>query len=152
MTRAALWMMCVVFLLHGFAKGVDAQAKPDGPDIYGARNKFGVMAEYSNDSSRIVLGRSDNVKLGSVGIQYQLRLVANRYFVFSHAAEFRPVILESIPTVTQTTVNLSGGRQLYVSTDSRVEVYGRDDPVSRDRRDSASNLHGATSSSGAAGR
>jgi opacity protein-like surface antigen len=91
-------------LVLGGAKGVEAQGKPDGPDVYGAKNSFGVMAEYSNDSSHIILGSSDNVKFGAVGVQYQRRLLAKRQFVLSYAAEFRPVILESIPTAVVTEV------------------------------------------------
>jgi hypothetical protein len=103
MTLAELSVRFVLVLCFGVSlQGVEAQAKPDGPDIYGAKNKFGVMAEYSNDSSHIILGQSENIRLGAVGVQYQRRLFATRYFVFSYAAEFRPVILESIPTQTLT--------------------------------------------------
>jgi hypothetical protein len=62
------------------------------------------MAEYSNDSSHIILGDAVNVKLAAIGLQYQRRLIASRKLVLSYAMEFRPVILESIPTVTFTTV------------------------------------------------
>jgi len=107
MIRAVRWVWCVVLLALGVVKGVEGQAKADGPDVYGARNTFGVMAEYSNDSSHIVLGTSENVKLGAVGVQYQRRLLATKYLVFSYAAEFRPVILESVPVSTATDVQTS---------------------------------------------
>jgi len=113
MTRVSLCVVIVVLLVLGVAKGVEAQAKPDGPDVYGAKNTFGVMAEYSNDSSHIVLGAAENVKLGAAGVIYQRRLVANRHFVFSYAAEFRPVILESIPTATITYVYTSPYPETY---------------------------------------
>jgi hypothetical protein len=110
MTLAELLKRSALLLCLGASlKIVGAQTKPDGPDIYGAKNKFGVMAEYSNDSSHIILGQSENVKLGAVGLQYQRRLFATRYFVFSYAAEFRPVILESIPTQTQTVTEVFDG-------------------------------------------
>jgi hypothetical protein len=103
MTLAELLKRFVLMFCLGVSlQGVEAQVKPDGPDLYGAKNKFGAMVEYSNDSSHIILGQSENIKLGSAGVQYQRRLFATRYFVFSYAAEFRPVILESIPTATQT--------------------------------------------------
>src|ERR1700686_3454622 len=76
------------------------QAQTERPGLPGSRNTFGVTAEYSNDSSRILLGSAVNVKLGAVGVQYQRRLIANRHLVWSYAMEFRPVILESIPAVT----------------------------------------------------
>jgi len=107
MTRVALWVCCLVLVL-GVQKGVEAQAKPDGPDVYGAKNTFGVMAEYSNDSSRILgpPGTAENVKMGAVGFEYQRRLVANRYVVFSYAVEFRPVMLQSSPTQTLTVTEI----------------------------------------------
>jgi hypothetical protein len=116
MTRVALWVGFAVLLFLGVARGVEAQAKPDGPDVFGAKNTFGVMAEYSNDSSHIVLGRSENIKLGALGLQYSRRLFRTRYFNFSYAAEFRPVILQSIPTFTETDVQ--------TSPDPIVFVYG----------------------------
>jgi opacity protein-like surface antigen len=102
MTRWIGWSLCVVVGLVVGASGIKAQ-KVDGSG-YGQRNTFGVMGEYSNDSSHIVLGESDNVKLGAVGVQYQRRLIANRRLVFSYAAEFRPAIVESNPTETTTLV------------------------------------------------
>jgi opacity protein-like surface antigen len=113
MTRVSLCVVIVVLLVLGVAKGVQAQSKPDGPDVYGAKNTFGVMAEYSNDSSHIVLGSAENVKLGAFGVQYQRRLIANRHFVFRYATEFRPVILESIPTATVTQVFISPMAESY---------------------------------------
>jgi Lipid A 3-O-deacylase (PagL) len=80
------------------------QAQIESPVPFGSRNTFGVMAEYSNDSSHIILGNAVNVKLGAIGVQYQRRLIANRHLVWSYAMEFRPVILESNPTVTTTYV------------------------------------------------
>jgi len=94
--------LVVVLCLGASLQVVEAQAKSDGPDVYGARNTFGVMAEYSNDSSHIIMGSAENVKLGAAGLQYQRRLIANHFLVWSYAAEFRPVILESIPTETAT--------------------------------------------------
>jgi hypothetical protein len=44
------------------------------------------------------------VKLGVVGLQYQRRLIANRHLVWSYGMEFRPVIIESNPTATDTDV------------------------------------------------
>ncbi len=78
--------------LHAQAAVPEPSSKP-----YGSRNTFGITAAYSNDSSHILLGRADNVKLGAIGLQYQRRLIANRYLVGSYAAEFRPVMLESNP-------------------------------------------------------
>jgi hypothetical protein len=94
---SGLFVGAVVLLASGTLR-----AQVDSP--LGSRNSFGVMAEYSNDSSHIILGDAVNVKLAAIGLQYQRRLIANRKLVLSYAMEFRPVILESIPTVTFTTV------------------------------------------------
>ncbi len=53
------------------------------------------------------MGDAVNVKLGAIGLQYQRRLIANRHLVWSYGMEFRPVIIESNPTVTYTTVYTS---------------------------------------------
>jgi len=102
MTRCAGWVACVLAGLVVGAGGVQAQTV-EGPD-YGSRNVFGVMAEYSNDSSHIVLGVSEGVNLGGLGVQYQRRLISNRRLVFSYTMEFRPAVVESNPTETQTFV------------------------------------------------
>jgi hypothetical protein len=94
---SGLFVGAVVLLASGTLR-----AQVDSP--LGSRNSFGVMAEYSNDSSHIILGDAVNVKLAAIGLQYQRRLIASRKLVLSYAMEFRPVILESIPTVTFTTV------------------------------------------------
>jgi hypothetical protein len=63
--------------------------------------------EYANDSSHIVLGRSSNRRLVGLGIQYDHRLLANRNFVLRYAAEFRPLIFESYPTLILTITETS---------------------------------------------
>jgi len=68
------------------------------------------MAEYSNDSSHIIMGDAVNVKLGAIGLQYQRRLIANRHLVWSYGMEFRPVIIESNPTAIGT-VEVTGPDQ-----------------------------------------
>jgi hypothetical protein len=71
---------------------------------FGSKNTFAPFVEYSNDSSHIVLGRSPNRKLASLGLQYERRLVSNHSIVWKYTAEFRPLIFESDPTesVTET--------------------------------------------------
>lgn len=112
MKRAARWVECVflIWIAVGIAK---AQGRPDGPDVFGSRNKFAAIVEYSNDSSHIILGDAENIKLGAIGLQYQRRLLATRYFVFSYAAEFRPVVLESIPTQTLTITQVPPPSSMY---------------------------------------
>ena len=46
------------------------------------------------------------MKLGAIGLQYQRRLIANRHLVWSYGMEFRPVIIQSYPTVRSITTVL----------------------------------------------
>jgi hypothetical protein len=94
MKRMARRMVCV-FLLSLFSSVSRLAAQTDLHDVLGSKNTFGVTVEYSNDSSHIVLGDAENVKLGAVGIEYQRKLIANRHLVWSYAMEFRPAIVES---------------------------------------------------------
>ncbi|HEX4650691.1 MAG TPA: acyloxyacyl hydrolase [Granulicella sp.] len=96
-------------------------------EIPGSRNTFGVVAEYSNDSSHIILGDAVNVKLGAIGLQYQRRLIANRHLVWSYGMEFRPVIIESNPTASYTTVYASSASPPYSTP---PEVTGKCVPSS----------------------
>ena len=98
------------------------QAQIESPGFSGSRNTFSVIAEYSNDSSRIIMGDAVNVKLGAIGLQYQRRLIANRHLVWSYGMEFRPVIIESNPTVSYTTVYTS---PISATFSSGPEVTGK---------------------------
>ena len=91
-------------------------------EIPGSRNTFGVMAEYSNDSSHILMGDAVNVKLGAIGLQYQRRLFANRHLVWSYGMEFRPVIIESNPTLTYTMSRLNRRRFLFGAPEVHISV------------------------------
>src|SRR5438309_6718300 len=69
---------------------------------FGSKNTYSAFFEYSNDSSHIVLGSAPNRRFASLGFQYERRLLSNRAFVWSYAAEFRSLILERDPTATIT--------------------------------------------------
>jgi hypothetical protein len=88
-------MLLLCVSCGAFAQGSDG--------TYSRLNSFGVLGEYSNDSSHIILGEAVNRKIGAVGVQYQRRLIHKRVLDFDYMAEFRPVILESDPTQTITT-------------------------------------------------
>ena len=85
-----------------------AQTKSDA-DAYSRRNTFTVFGEYSNDSSRIIMGSTVNRKLAGIGGQYERRLLTNRYLRWSYMAEFRPFILSSDPASTYTGTSCIGG-------------------------------------------
>jgi len=81
-----------------------SQEVPDA--LYSRLNTFSSFVEYSNDSSRIILGDARNRKIGALGFQYQRRLVNRGLWNFSYAAEMRPGMLESDPTQTDITVQI----------------------------------------------
>jgi hypothetical protein len=66
---------------------------------YSRRNTFTGFVEYSNDSSHIFLGSSENRRIGALGLQYQRRLLHRNLLDIGYMAEVRPVILESDPTL-----------------------------------------------------
>ena len=97
MKPAAVAHLAVLLVLVSTANAQIGEA-----NTFGSKNTFSAFLEYSNDSSHIVLGNSPNRKFSGLGIQYQRRLLATHTFVWRYSAEFRPLILESDPTATQT--------------------------------------------------
>jgi len=96
-------MVCVP--LAGFSQtGSSLQGGDAG---YSRKNTFSGFFEYSNDSSHIILGNSENRKIGAIGFQYERRLVHRPLFDFGYTAEIRPGMLESDPVLTQTVVQTS---------------------------------------------
>jgi opacity protein-like surface antigen len=77
-----------------------ANAQVRDSTTFGSKNTYSAFLEYANDSSHIVLGSSPDRKFAGLGVQYERRLISRRAFVWSYAAEFRPLILESDPTGT----------------------------------------------------
>lgn len=76
------------------ARGAWAQ---DSKGYLVPRNQISSFAEYSNDSSHIVLGVSENRKLAAVGGTYARRLLRTPAFVWQWMVEVRPFMLESDP-------------------------------------------------------
>jgi opacity protein-like surface antigen len=64
---------------------------------YSRLNTFSSFFEYSNDSSHIILGSAINRKIGSIGFQYQRRVVHRRPLDLFYEAEIRPGMIESDP-------------------------------------------------------
>src|ERR1039458_9599996 len=91
-----------------------SQAAPDA--LYSRLNTFSSFVEYSNDSSRIILGDARNRKIGALGFQYQRRLVNRRLWNFSYTAEMRPGMLESDPVQIETTIVTSPAEEVGVYT------------------------------------
>lgn len=73
-----------------------SQALPATPS-YGAVNTFSIFSEYSNDSSHMLLGISQDRHLLNIGASYSRKLFATRFFDFRYMAELRPVVLIGDP-------------------------------------------------------
>jgi opacity protein-like surface antigen len=78
------------------AAAVPAQTAPASP-YYSRVNTFGVLAAYSNDSSHMLLGESENRKLLNFGGTYSRRLQHNGIVNWQYSVEVLPVALESDP-------------------------------------------------------
>jgi hypothetical protein len=79
------------------ASNAFAQVQPAATPYYSRRNTFGLFGEYSNDSSHMFLGFSEQRKLLNFGGMYSRRLYLSRIVDWQYMAELRPVILESDP-------------------------------------------------------
>ncbi len=87
---------------------------------YSRRNTFTAFAEYSNDSSHIILGQTPDRKLAGLGVQYERRILGNRFLTWSYMAEFRPFIVSSDPAATFTGTICIPTDCLAPSTDTSV--------------------------------
>ena len=90
-SRAALFLG-VLF----FAVGSDAQTLHESPN-FSRTHTLGVFADYSNDSSHILLGQSEQRKLLDFGISYGRRLFTSQALDLQYLFELRPVIVEGDP-------------------------------------------------------
>ena len=73
-----------------------AQTPPADP-YYSRVNTFGFLASYSNDSSHILMGQTEDRKLLSFGATYSRRLFQNEIVNWQYQAEILPIALESDP-------------------------------------------------------
>jgi hypothetical protein len=101
------WRRCgpalaVVAVVAVLASGAGAQTEPASPN-YSRSNTFGLLAAYSNDSSHMLLGVSENRKLLNFGATYSRRLFQNRTVNWMYTAEILPVALESDPVLREVT-------------------------------------------------
>ncbi|HUB28607.1 MAG TPA: acyloxyacyl hydrolase [Terracidiphilus sp.] len=83
-----------------------AQSVSDGP-FFARRQSFGIVAQYSNDSSHILIGQTEQRKILNLGVSYSRRLVAGRIVNWQYDAQIFPVALESDPLTTFLTTETS---------------------------------------------
>jgi hypothetical protein len=93
-----------------FLVGASAQNVTAGPDSrYSQKNVFSFFADYSNDSSHIILGREENRKLAAAGVGYTRRIRAGHHAVWSWEFDLLPLNFVRDPYVSgATTVTILG--------------------------------------------
>jgi opacity protein-like surface antigen len=87
--------------LVAFAPALHAQSLAESP-YYERANTFGIFAAYSNDSSHILLGQSEQRRILNIGASYTRRLLAGRVVDWQYSGELMPVALESDPMSSET--------------------------------------------------
>ncbi|WP_260705451.1 acyloxyacyl hydrolase [Edaphobacter flagellatus] len=78
------------------------------PHTYSMRQSLSVFAEYSNTSSHVILGVTQNRRLTALGLAYSRRLLHTQYADWYYAPELLPFALIQDP-VANLTVNSSAG-------------------------------------------
>jgi hypothetical protein len=89
----------LLFVSALYGSAFAQQTTPAAVD-FSRKNTWTMFAEYSNDSSPILLGQSRQRKLVDLGFGYARRLVQFRGSDLAYQVELRPVLFESDPTET----------------------------------------------------
>lgn len=97
---AASWLLLLLALPFGPWRSSIAQS-PEQP--FARRNSFGILAAYSNDSSHMLLGESQNRKLLDFGASYSRTLLVHPRFELQYDAEYLPLAWDSDPVQVNTT-------------------------------------------------
>lgn len=118
--KRVLWCVMAVVCSMGVAQA-SAQSSDD-VDAFSRKNTWTVFAEYSNDSSHILLGVSRQRKIADFGGAYARRLFRAKGSALSYLVEVRPVVLESDPVsttaFTETATTGSTAGETYTSTET----------------------------------
>jgi hypothetical protein len=72
-------------------------------NFYNPKASYSVFAEYSNDSSHMIIGESANRKLFAAGVDYNRRLVGRSIFSWKYQVEVVPLELLRNPRLMRTT-------------------------------------------------
>jgi hypothetical protein len=88
--------LLVVLCLSPFSPFSPAQPEPSRS--YSRSNTFSIFTEYSNDSSHIILGASEDRKLAALGVSYSRRVLMNNIFAWQYGIEVRPLVFLREPT------------------------------------------------------
>lgn len=78
---------------------------------YDPMTSYSIFAAYSNDSSHIILGESENRRLFAVGVDYSRRLAGRSIYSWRYQVEVIPLELLQNPRITTTVINTAIGQQ-----------------------------------------
>ena len=92
MKPTAFATLVLLFIAASISRAQTGDISP-----FSRRNTFTVFAEYSNDSSHILMGVSENRKLAAFGGSYARRLWPSHFGDLRYIVELRPVLMESDP-------------------------------------------------------
>jgi hypothetical protein len=99
-------LLLVALLLLSFVCGTEGQEPGRG---YDPKTSYSVFAEYSNDSSHIIIGKSENRRLFAAGLDYNRRLGDRSIFTWRYQVEVIPLMLLQNPKLTTTLTNTAIG-------------------------------------------
>jgi len=109
-------LLVVLLLLGSRAAAAQETSRPFDPV-----NSFSLFAEYSNDSSHILIGQTERRKLLGFGGSYNRRLSSRGWYSWRYEAEVLPVVLIQSPQATiDETFNITG-QPSYTTHSSDLE-------------------------------
>lgn len=79
-----------------------ADSRAQDLHTYSFRQSFSAFAEYSNTSSHIILGASQNRRFVALGLTFSRRLLHKHYADWHYTPEILPFVLIRDPVATQT--------------------------------------------------
>lgn len=98
-----LWLLMFIMV------GPFAVAAQEAPRRYDPVTSYSLFAEYSNDSSHILIGQTGHRKLLGFGGSYNRRLSANGWYSWRYEAEVLPVVFVQNPReYVDETFNITG--------------------------------------------
>lgn len=95
----------VLALLAALCLSPFSHAQREPGRSYSRLNALSVFAEYSNDSSHIILGATRGSKLAGLGVSYSRRILTGKFVDWQYGVEIRPLFLlrESTHRISITT-------------------------------------------------
>jgi Lipid A 3-O-deacylase (PagL). len=92
---------------------------------YSLRQSFSIFGEYSNDSSHIILGVTQNRRLAALGFTYSRRLFHTRYVDWNYAPELLPLVFiqDPIATITFSGNSITTSGEIAVPTTCKPATF-----------------------------